>query len=90
MLDDEILKKKNFRFPVNQLLIVLTSDLKDDDDMKRQSLSIYGSANKLRKEFFCCSKAVKNCLFRTFVSYLYGSTVWCMYQKSTFNRLRVG
>ena len=60
-----------------------------DDDVNRQLRSIYGSANKLRRKFFCCSKAVKNCLFRTFVSCLYGSTVWCMYQKSTFTRLRV-
>ena len=58
--------------------------------MNRQLRSIYGSANKLRRKFFCCSKAVKNCLFRTFVSCLYGSTVWCTYRKSTFNRLRVG
>ena len=58
--------------------------------MNRQLCSIYGSANKLHRKFFCCSKAVKNCLFRAYVSYLYGSTVWCMYGKSTFNRLRVG
>ena len=58
--------------------------------MNRQLRSIYGSATKLRRKFFCCSKAIKNCLFRTFVSCLYGSTVWCMYRKSTFNRLRVG
>ena len=71
---------------------VSTSDLKDDDDMNRQLRSIYGSATKLRRKFFCCSKAIKNCLFRTSVSCLYGSrpTVWCMYRKSTFNRLRVG
>ena len=68
----------------------MTSDLKDDDDMNRQLRSIYGSANKLSRKFFCCSKAVKNCLFRTFVSCLYGSTVWCMYRKSTLNRSRVG
>ena len=75
---------------IKYLGFVLTSDLKDDDDMNRQLGSIYGSANKLRRKFFCCSKAVKNCLFCTFVSSLYGSTVWCMYRKSTLNRLRVG
>ena len=75
---------------IKYLGFVLTSDLKDDDDMNRQLRSIYGSANKFRRKFFCCSKAVKNCLFRTFVSCLYGSTVWCMYRKSTLNRLRVG
>ena len=75
---------------IKYLGFVLTSDLKDDDDMNRQLRSIYGSANKLRRKFFCCSKAVKNCLFRTFVSCLYGSTVWCMYRKSMLNRLRVG
>ena len=42
------------------------------------------------ENFCCCSKAVKNCLFRTFVSCLYGSTVWCVCRKSTVNRLRVG
>ena len=58
--------------------------------MNRQLRSIYGSGNKLRRKFFCCSKAVKNCLFRTFVSCLYGSTVCCMYRKSTLNCLKVG
>ena len=50
---------------------VSTSDLKDDDDMNKQLRSIYGSATKLRRKFFCCFKAIKNCLFRTFVSCLY-------------------
>ena len=75
---------------IKYLGFVLTSDLKDDDDMNRQLRSIYGSADKLRKKFFCCPKAVKNCLFRTFVPCLYRSTVWCMYRKSTYNCLRVG
>ena len=75
---------------IKYLGFVLTSDLRDDDDMNRQLRSVCGSANKLRRKFFCCSKAVKNSLFLTFVSCHYGSTIWCVYRKSTSNRLIVG
>ena len=58
--------------------------------MKTQLHSTYGSDNKLRWKFSCCSKTLKNSLFHTFVSCLNGSTVWSMYRKSTFNRFRGG
>ena len=46
---------------VKYLGFVLTSDLRDNDDRNRQLRSIYGTNNKLRRKFACCSKAVKNC-----------------------------
>ena len=41
---------------IKYLGFALTSDLRDDDDMNRQLRSIYGSANKLRREFFVALK----------------------------------
>ena len=41
---------------IKYLGFVLTSDLKDDDDMNRQLRFIYGSANKLRRKFFVALK----------------------------------
>ena len=74
---------------IKYLGFMLTSNLRNDDDMNRQLRSIHNSANKLCRKFFCCFKAVKICLFRTFVSCLYRSNVQSVYRKSTSNRLRI-
>ena len=50
-------------YPQNDLI-----ECVDDTDMNQQLQHIYGVANILRENFFTCSKAVKNCLFRAFSS----------------------
>ena len=59
---------------IKYLGFALTSDLKDNDDMNRQLRSIYGSDYKLRRTFFCCSKAVKKLFISYFVSCRLGAT----------------
>ena len=62
---------------VKYLSFLLTCDLRDDADMYRHLLYVYGTANRLRSKFFECSKNVKNYLFRTFMYSFYGSSIWC-------------
>ena len=74
---------------VKYLGIILNSNRKDDDDIGIQLRSTYGIANMLRNKFSFCSNTVKNCLFRTFCSAMYGLNLWCLYFKSCMNRIRV-
>ena len=67
----------------------LNCNLKDDDDICRQLRSTYTTANMLRCKFSCCSVVVKNCLFRTFCSAMYGVGLWSSYLHSCHNRIRV-
>ena len=62
---------------VKYLGIILNFNRKDDDDISRQLRSTYSIANMLRSKFSFCSNTVKNCLFRTFCSAMYGLNLWC-------------
>ena len=56
---------------VKYLGFFLNCNLKDDD-ICRQLCSTYTTANMLRNKFSSCSVVVKNCLFYTFCSAMYG------------------
>ena len=45
---------------------VSDSYLRDDYDIKRQTRAVYRIANKLRSNFYLCSKHVKNVLYRSY------------------------
>ena len=63
---------------VKYLGFLLNCNLKDDDDICM-----------LRSKFSCCYVVVKNCLFRTFGSAMYGIDLWSSYLQSCHNRIRV-
>ena len=55
---------------------LLSSDLSDDADVKREIRNIYVCANTLRRSFGRCSQRVKAILYRAFCLCLYGSALW--------------
>ena len=67
----------------------ITSDLKDDRDIRRQVIAIYCRGNMIIRKFSKCSVDVKNQLFRSYVSCLYGCALWKDYSTSSFNMVRV-
>ena len=67
----------------------ITSDLKDDRDIRRQVRAIYCRGNKIIRKFSKCSVDVKNQLFRSYVSCLYCCALWKDYSTSSFNMVRV-
>ena len=69
--------------------IILNCNRKSDHDISRKLRSTYGIANMIRSKFSFCSNTVKNCLFRTLCSAMYGLNLWCCYLKSYMNRIRV-
>ena len=74
---------------VKYVIAVLDSLLCDDGNTLRQLRYQYCSANKLRASFFKCSIFVKNVLFRSYCTALYAAHLWCIFKKSTLQRLRV-
>ena len=67
----------------------ITSDLKDDRDIRRQVRAIYCRGNMIIQKFSKCSVDVKNQLFRSYVSCLYCCALWKDYSTSSFNMVRV-
>ena len=71
------------------LFVTITSDLKDDRDIKRQVRPIYCRGNMIIQKFSECSVDVKNQLFRSYVSCLYCCALWKDYSTSSFNMVKV-
>ena len=82
--------KIKFSDKVRYLGILINQYLLDDDDIKRQVRMLYSAANKLRSRFIKCSSTIKNTLFRSYCTPLYGCHLWHNYTQYTFNRIRVG
>ena len=67
----------------------ITNDMKDERDIKRQTRSIYGRGNVTVRKFSNCSAEVKNQLFRSYISCLYSSHLWCSYGTKQYSAVRV-
>ena len=82
--------KIKFSDKVRYLGILINQYLLDDDDIKRQVRMLYSAANKLRSRFIKCLSTIKNTLFRSYCTPLYGCHLWHNYTQYTFNRICVG
>ena len=79
----------NFTKQVKYLGVIINDDLNDNDDILRQTRSLYCTANKLKSRFNKCSIEVKNYLFKHYCLSFYSSHLWCEYRCISLNRLRV-
>ena len=79
----------NFTQQVNYLGLIINDNLNDDDDILRQTRSLYCIANKLKYNFNHCNIKVKKYLFQHYCPTFYGSHLWCEYRNFSMNRLRV-
>ena len=74
---------------IKYLGFVLDSYLRDDFDIKRQTRAVYCIANKLRSNFYLCSKHVKNVLYRSYCMPMCGCQLWCDFYSYNYNRIKV-
>ncbi|XP_041989040.1 uncharacterized protein LOC121740419 [Aricia agestis] len=68
---------------------MLTSDLKDDDDIERERRALSVRANMLVHRFARCTRSVKITLFRAFCTTFYTCSLWNTYTLRAYNALRV-
>ena len=64
-------------------------DLSDDDDIWRQTSSIYARENAIINKFLHCSNEVKIQSFMTHICNLYTNQLWCEYKASTMHLLNI-
>ena len=91
-------KRLSYSFEVNSTAIkeyhkvtylrhILTSDMKDDEDIMRQCRSIYARGNAMARTFRMCYETVKIKLFKTYFYGLYTDSLWWNFKKSSMKKL---
>ena len=68
---------------------MINNDLNDNDDISRQIRSIYGAGNILIKKFKYCSEDVKDYLFKTYCTSMYGGHLCCKYNLTVLTIAKV-
>ena len=85
-LYDEIIEcVKSF----NYLGIIINDNLNDNDEIKQQYRKTCIRSNTLIRKFNDCSFEVKNELFKSFCTPIYGRSLWCNFTKKVYNSMRV-
>ena len=56
---------------------IITDDLSDNDDIRRQLQSLYVKCNMLLRTFGACSPEVKRNLFQSYCGSMYTAHLWC-------------
>ena len=71
---------------VKYLGVFLDNCVQDDDDISRHIKAIYSRGNSMINKFKMCSYDVKLCLFKTYLSSVYGCQLWTLYKPSVFKK----
>lgn len=69
--------------------MIIKDNLHDDYDIVRQTKALYIRGNVVTRKFSKCTKEVKNSLFKSYCSDMYGSVVWTMYKQRSLQKCRV-
>ena len=67
----------------------MTYDLCDNEDIKRQIISIYCRSSMLIRAFHSCSNEAKQLLYSSFCSNLYCAQLWCNYKCENIHKVKV-
>ena len=68
---------------------VRDDNLKDDTDMHIQAGKLYARGNMLLRKFYLISDEAKILLFKSFCSNVYCCSLWCSYNASFLDKVRV-
>ena len=85
-LYDEIIEcVKSFSY----LGIIINDTLNDNEEIKEQYRKTCIRSNTIIRKFNDCSFEVKNELFKSFCTPIYGRSLWCNFNKKVYNSIRV-
>ena len=79
----------DFTDTIKYLGCIISNDMSDDCDIKRQIRSVYARGNMLISKFRSCSPEVKVKLFKAYCTSFYGFTTWSSYHLSLKKKLDV-
>ena len=68
---------------------IITNNLSDNEDIRRQLRCFYGRSNMLVRVFGACSHDVKLLLFKSYCGSMYTSSIWCKYTKKQYYQMEV-
>lgn len=76
---------KSFRY----LGHIVNDNLNDNEDIMRQTSSIYARGNMIINTFNFCTEEVKCMLFKTYIANFYMNCLWSDYNKATYHKLKM-
>lgn len=68
---------------------IITSDLKDDNDIERERRALAVRGNMLTRRFSHCTEDVKVTLFKAYCQNLYTGNLWVNHTKKSLETLRI-
>ena len=68
---------------------IISSDMKDDHDIRNQNKKLCARGNMIARKFKSCSAEVKCLMFKTFCYNIYGAALWSSYSVAVMDRLRI-
>ena len=74
---------------IKYLGVLISHDLRDDEDLVRHKRYLYAKGNMLVNNFKQCSDTVKQQLFKTFCYSMYGTHLWTSYNCKSLDKVKV-
>ena len=74
---------------VKYLGVILTENLRDDEEILKQTRTLYAQGNVMLRKFGCCFTEVKKTLFQSYFTKVYCCPLWANYTKANFNKFKV-
>ena len=69
--------------------VLINEHMNDDDEMSQRMRNIYATGNMLIRKFGSCCSTIKILMFKTFLSQVYGCSLWASYKAYTYNKVKV-
>ena len=74
---------------VKNLGLILTDNLQDDWEIMKQTRSLYAHGDVLLRKLGLCSSEVKQELFQSYCANFYCCSLWTIYNKTTYSKVKV-
>ena len=85
-LQNDLLKFKNI---YKYLGVLIKDNMMDDDETCKRMRSIYSTGNMVIRKFGKCSIECKIQIFKTFLSQVYGCSLWVSYKVTSYSKVKV-
>ena len=73
---------------VKYLGVIPTENLRDDEEILKQTRTLYAQGNVMLSKFGFCSTEVKKTLFQSYFTNVYCCPLWANYTKANFNKFK--